>query len=157
MRYSLKFLFAKQHNFNRRILSAERYQKKIYIFKLIPIEIILSHNLKKVFIIENQSNLRILNALNVLVSTTLYKTTFWVLYFQINHFQCNDFVTYFSSVFYFVLLKLYFLAVIDCKRYRVRLHNDPHFLLLVYFLFPMICDMFTCIFQLVDKVGVFYQ
>ena len=50
-----------------------------------------------------------------------------------------------------------FLAAVDCKRYRVGVHNDAHFLLLVYFLFPMIYDIFICIFQLGDKVGVFYE
>ena len=49
----------------------------------------------------------------------------------------------------------------DCsacgKRYRVHLHNNAHFLLLVYFLFPIIYDSFICIFQLGDKVGVFYE
>ena len=50
-----------------------------------------------------------------------------------------------------------FLAAVDCKRYRVGVNNDAHFLLLVYFLFPMIYDIFICIFQLGDKVGVFYE
>ena len=54
--------------------------------------------------------------------------------------------------FYFVLHTFCFLAAVDCKRYRVRLHNDAHFLLLVYFLFPMIYDIFISILQLGDKV-----
>ena len=53
-----------------------------------------------------------------------------------------------------VLHMVCFLAAVDCKRYRVRLHKDAHFLLFVYFLFPMIYDNFICIFQLGDKVGV---
>ena len=59
--------------------------------------------------------------------------------------------------FYFVLHMFCFLAAVDCKRYRVRLHNDAHLLLSVYFLFPMIYDILICIFQLGDKVGVFYE
>ena len=89
--------------------------------------------------------------------TTLYETIFRVLYFQINRFQFNDLVTYISSVFYFVSHIFCFLAAVDCKRYRVRFHNDAHFLLLVNFLFPMINDIFICILQLGDKVGVFYE
>ena len=89
--------------------------------------------------------------------TTLYETTFRVLYFQINHFQFNDMVTYISSVFYFVSHMPCFLAAVDFKRYRVRFHNDAHFLLLMYFLFTMINDIFICILQLGDKVGVFYE
>ena len=60
-------------------------------------------------------------------------------------------------VFYFVLQMFCFVAEVDFKQYRVRLHNDAHFLLLVYFLFPMVYDIFICIFQLGDKVGVFYE
>ena len=61
------------------------------------------------------------------------------------------------TFFYFVLHMFCFSTAAYCKRYRVRLHNDAHFLLLVYFLFSMICDIFICIFQLRDKVVVFYE
>ena len=60
--------------------------------------------------------------------------------------------------FYFVVHTFCFLAAVDCKRYRVRLINDAHFLLLVYiFLFLMIYDIFMRIFQLRDKVGLFCE
>ena len=38
-----------------------------------------------------------------------------------------------------------------------RLHDDTHFLLLIYFLFLMIYGIFICIFQLGEKVGLFYE
>ena len=82
----------------------------------------------------------------------LYETAVWVLYFQINHFQLNDFATYFSSVFYFVLHMSCFLAVVNCKQYRVRLYSDAHFLLLVFF-FLMIYDIFIWISQFGDNFG----
>ena len=63
----------------------------------------------------------------------------------------------FLLFFYVILYMLCFLAAVDCKRYRVRLHNDADLLLSVYFLFLMIYDIFICIFQLGDKVGVFYE
>ena len=98
--------------------------KTFWYFKLIPIEILLT-NLKKVYnrkSIESENFKRVkrsckyhalwLNALNVLVSITLYETTFWVLYFQINHFEFNDFLTNFSSVLYFVLHMFYFFSCI---------------------------------------------
>ena len=130
--------------------------KIFYIFKLIPIEILLLTNIKKFYNTKSIKSKNFKHIKHPLKCHALWDY-FLSSHFQINHFQVNDFVTYFSSDFYFVLHMFCFLDAVDCKWYRVLLHNLGHFLLLVYFLFPMIYNIFISIFQLKDKVGVFYE